>query len=71
MLIVWDDWVVLIDFGVVKDIYDVFWIVVGIVVGILSYVVFEQLFGEVVGSRMDLFGLGGILYYMFIQWCFF
>jgi hypothetical protein len=63
VLIARDDRVVLTDFGVVKDTHDVTQTAVGIVVGTLSYAAPEQLLGEPIGPRTDLFGLGGTLYF--------
>jgi len=63
VLISRDDRVVLSDFGVVKDTQDVTRTAVGIVVGTLSFAAPEQLLGDPVDPRTDLFGLGGTLYY--------
>ena len=67
VLISRDERVVLTDFGVVKDNEDVTKTALGIVVGTLSYAAPEQLLGEPVGPRTDLFGLGGTLYYTLTQ----
>ena len=67
VLISRDDRVVLTDFGVVKDTQDVTRTAVGIVIGTLSYAAPEQLLGEPVGPRTDLFGLGGTLYFTLTQ----
>jgi tRNA A-37 threonylcarbamoyl transferase component Bud32 len=67
VLIARDDRVILADFGVVKNTQDITRTAVGIVVGTLSYAAPEQLLGDPVGPRTDLFGLGGTLYYTLTQ----
>ncbi len=67
VLISRDDRVVLTDFGVVKDTQDISRTAVGIIVGTLSYAAPEQLLGETVSHRTDLFGLGGTLYFTLTQ----
>jgi hypothetical protein len=62
-----DGRVVLGDFGVVKDPGALEKTAVGIVVGTLSYAAPEQLNGDTVGPRTDLFGLGATLYYLLTQ----
>ena len=67
VLIARDDRVILPDFGIVKDTHDVTRTAVGIVVGTLSYAAPEQLLGDPVSPRTDLFGLGGTLYHTLTQ----
>jgi len=62
-----DGRVVLGDFGVVKDPGALEKTAVGIVVGTLSYAAPEQLNGDAVGPRTDLFGLGATLYFLLTQ----
>ncbi|MGB0637858.1 MAG: protein kinase domain-containing protein [Myxococcota bacterium] len=62
-----DGRVVLGDFGVVKDPRALEKTAVGIVVGTLTYAAPEQLNGDPVGPRTDLFGLGATLYYLLTQ----
>ena len=59
--------VVLGDFGVVKDPEALEKTAVGVVVGTLAYAAPEQIEGEVVDARTDLFGLGATLYFVLTQ----
>ena len=62
-----DDRVVLGDFGVVKDPDALDKTAVGVVVGTLAYAAPEQIQGESVDARTDLFGLGATLYFVLTQ----
>ena len=62
-----DERVVLGDFGVVKDPDSIDKTAVGVVVGTLAYAAPEQIEGESVDSRTDLFGLGATLYFVLTQ----
>lgn len=62
-----DGRVVLGDFGVVKDPHALEKTAVGVVVGTLAYAAPEQIEGEVVDPRTDLFGLGSTLYFVLTQ----
>jgi hypothetical protein len=64
VLVLEDDLPVLTDFGVVKDLDDDGETAMGVVVGTLNYASPEQLRGEAVDARTDLYGLGCTLYYM-------
>ena len=64
VLVLADDLAVLTDFGVVKDLADDGATAVGVVVGTLNYASPEQLRGDPVDARTDLYGLGCTLYYM-------
>ena len=61
------DRVVLGDFGVVKDPDALDKTAVGVVVGTLAYAAPEQIQGEAVDARTDLFGLGATLYFVLTQ----
>ncbi len=63
VMIARDDRVVLTDFGVVKDTKDIHHTAVGVMVGTLAFAAPEQIHGELVDGRTDLYGLGGCLYY--------
>jgi hypothetical protein len=63
VMIARDDRVVLADFGVVKDTTDVTHTALGVVIGTLSYAAPEQILGDAVDGRTDLYGLGGCLYF--------
>jgi hypothetical protein len=63
VMIAQDDRVVLTDFGVVKDTLDVTHTAVGIMVGTLAYAAPEQIVGDGIDARTDLYGLGGCLYF--------
>ena len=67
VLISEDDRVVLGDFGVVKDPDALDKTAVGVVVGTLAYAAPEQIQGEAVDARTDLFGLGATLYFVLTQ----
>jgi serine/threonine-protein kinase len=62
-----DGRVVLGDFGVVKDPDALDKTAVGVVVGTLAYAAPEQIEGELVDPRTDLFGLGATLYFVLTQ----
>jgi tRNA A-37 threonylcarbamoyl transferase component Bud32 len=62
-----DDRVVLSDFGVVKDPEAIDKTAIGVVVGTLAYAAPEQIQGDVVDARTDLFGLGATLYFVLTQ----
>ncbi len=62
-----DDRVVLGDFGVVKDPDALDKTAVGVVVGTLAYAAPEQIQGDMVDARTDLFGLGATLYFVLTQ----
>jgi len=64
VLVLDDDLPILTDFGVVKDLHDDGETAVGVVIGTLNYAAPEQLRGERVDARTDLYGLGCTLYYM-------
>ncbi len=64
VLVLDNDLPVLTDFGVVKDLDDDGKTAMGVVVGTLNYAAPEQLRGEPVDARTDLYGLGCTLYYM-------
>ena len=64
VLVLDHDLPILTDFGVVKDLGDQGETVMGMVVGTLNYASPEQLRGELVDARTDLYGLGCTLYYM-------
>jgi len=64
VLVLDDDLPILTDFGVVKDLDDEGETAMGVVVGTLNYASPEQLRGERVDPRTDLYGLGCTLYYM-------
>lgn len=55
---------VLVDFGVVKDLDEPSGTVVGVLVGTAGYAAPEQLRGEDVDHRADLYGLGATLYFL-------
>ncbi len=63
VLVLAGDLPVLTDFGVVKDLSDDGETAMGVVVGTLNYAAPEQLRGEPVDARTDLYGLGCTLYY--------
>ena len=62
-----DDRVVLGDFGVVKDPGAAHRTAVGVVVGTLAYAAPEQIVGDEVDARTDIFGLGATLYFALTQ----
>jgi hypothetical protein len=64
VLVLDHDLPVLTDFGVVKDLADDGATAVGVVIGTLNYASPEQLRGDPVDPRTDLYGLGCTLYYM-------
>jgi len=67
VLISYDDRVVLGDFGVVKDPQAIDQTAFGVVVGTLAYAAPEQIQGDIVDARTDLFGLGATLYFVLTQ----
>lgn len=67
VLISGDDRVVLGDFGVVKDPKAIDQTAIGVVVGTLAYAAPEQIQGDIVDPRTDLFGLGATLYFVLTQ----
>ena len=67
VLISGDDRVVLGDFGVVKDPKAIDQTAIGVVVGTLAYAAPEQIQGDLVDARTDLFGLGATLYFVLTQ----
>jgi tetratricopeptide (TPR) repeat protein len=64
VLVLDHDLPVLTDFGVVKDLADDGATAMGVVVGTLNYASPEQLRGDPVDARTDLYGLGCTIYYM-------
>lgn len=64
VLVLEQDFPVLTDFGVVKELDDDGETAMGVVVGTLNYASPEQLRGEPVDARTDLYGFGCTLYYM-------
>ena len=62
-----DGRIVLGDFGVVKDPEAMEKTAVGVVIGTLAYAAPEQIEGETVDPRTDLFGLGATLYFVLTQ----
>jgi len=64
VLVSGDGRVVLGDFGVVKDHQALDKTAVGVVVGTLAYAAPEQIQGDTVDARTDLFGLGATLYFL-------
>ncbi len=64
ILVLDQDLPVLADFGVVKDLEDDGETAMGVVVGTLNYASPEQLRGEFVDARTDLYGFGCTLYYV-------
>ena len=56
--------VVLTDLGVVKDLHESEATAVGLMIGTVAYAAPEQVSGERVDARADLFGLGATLYYL-------
>jgi hypothetical protein len=67
VLLTEDGRVVLTDFGVVKDLGDPERTAAGTVVGTIAFAAPEQVEGEAVEPRTDLFGLGATLYYLLTQ----
>jgi serine/threonine protein kinase len=63
VLVLEGDLPVLTDFGVVKDLSDDGETAMGVVIGTLNYASPEQIRGEPVDARADLYGLGCTLYY--------
>lgn len=59
-----DERVVLTDLGVVKDLAEDDYTAVGLMVGTVAYAAPEQLAGERIDPRVDLYGLGSTLYYL-------
>ena len=56
--------VVLTDLGVVKDLQEAEGTAVGLMIGTVAYAAPEQIDGERVDARADLYGLGATLYYL-------
>ena len=56
--------VVLTDLGVVKDLREAEGTAVGLMIGTVAYAAPEQITGERVDARADLYGLGATLYYL-------
>jgi serine/threonine-protein kinase len=67
VLVSGDGRVVLGDFGVVKDHQALDKTAVGVVVGTLAYAAPEQIQGDTVDARTDLFGLGATLYFLLMK----
>ncbi len=59
-----DGRVVLTDLGVVKDLAEDDQTAVGLMIGTVAYAAPEQLVGERIDPRVDLYGLGATLYYL-------
>jgi serine/threonine-protein kinase len=67
VLVADDGRVVLTDFGVVKDLEDPDITAAGTVIGTVAFAAPEQMVGERIDPRTDLFGLGATLYYLLTQ----
>lgn len=65
--VIQDDVPVLTDFGVVKDLADHGETLAGVVVGTLHYAAPEQIRGDPVDARTDLYGLGCTLYTVIVD----